>query len=278
MTGVDCTTDSLGDASDASAILSTATLGQLANLDSAPLRSIPLRSIVLTDSPLRSIPLRSIGDLSSVVDCTLVDCSVTSTATLGDASSIVGGILSTASLFDLGAFFCTALGQFLSSLNYSLPGFPTLTLNDLLAALTPPTSYPWQAVDLTSIPLAQYESAGGTDTLQASVTVSGSSPTPVAVSLTLPPGFAYLPGSATLDGNPLADPPSTSSPLSFTPMLSPGTHLLSVTVKAGTGLGPVTAHLSAAVGGATGHLVHHRHRGGRPQPQRHLGAGVAHRP
>ncbi len=273
MAGIDCSagsTETLADAAAAGALLSTATLAQLQTLDSVALSAVPLRSIDLAGSALGALPLRSIGTLSSVVDCTVpgVDCSATSTQTLADAAA-AGAIASTATLNDLGPFLGTTLGslgfygtttladlgtflgttvgQLLADLDAAVPGFPTLTLSDLLAGLTPPTSYPWQSVDLTSLPLARYESSGGSDTLSTSLDVSSASAVTVTVTLTLPSGFAYVAGSATLDGSHLGDPSSTTSPLVFAPVLTPGTHTLSVQVTAGTGLGPATAGVSAEV-------------------------------
>ena len=272
---VDCSSTStatLGDAADAGAIRALATIADLENLDPVPLRSIPLRSVATASSPLRSIPLRSVGDLDSVVDCSLVDCSATSTQTLGDAANanailstatldqlgdflgttvgdISGGFGSTSpTLADLGAFLGTSVGDLFANLNPDTPGFPSITLSDLLAGIAPPTSYPWQSVDLTNLPLGQSESAGGTETFTATMTVLGTTPTPMSVSLALPPGFTYVAGSATLDGSPTADPNPTSSPLTFTPTLGVGTHDLSVQARSGLDLGPAVASVTATSG------------------------------
>ncbi len=272
---VDCSstsTETLGDAADAGAISASATIADLENLDPVPLRSVPLRSVATATSPLRSVPLRSVGDLDSVVDCTLVDCSATSTQTLGDAANanailstatldqlgdflgttvgdISGGFGSTSpTLADLGAFLGTSVGDLFTDLNPDTPGFPSMTLSDLLAGIAPPTSYPWQSVDLADLPLGQSESAGGTETFTATLTVLGTTPTPMSVNLSLPPGFTYVAGSSTLDGGPIADPDPTSSSLAFTPTLGVGTHLLSVQARSGMDLGPAVASVTVTSG------------------------------
>ena len=97
-----------------------------------------------------------------MVDCTLVDCSATSTETLGDAANanailstatldqlgdflgttvgdISGGFGSTSpTLADLGAFLGTSVGDLFTDLNPDTPGFPSMTLSDLLAGSPPP--------------------------------------------------------------------------------------------------------------------------------------------
>ncbi len=175
------------------------------------------------------------------INCTKVDCKTTASTTLATAQAN-GAINATATLADLGPFFATSLGQLgsygtatlanlgtflgmtlgqlLVGINPTTPSQPPLTLNDLVAGLLPPTSFPWQNVKLTKVPLSAHASTGGTDTLAATITVRGptgyeSSTQAVTVSFTLPPGFSYVAGSALATG-PIATGGTPITPSSVT--------------------------------------------------------------
>jgi hypothetical protein len=262
---IDCTSAAtLGDAEAAKAILPGATLDMLSSLDSAPLRSILLQSVVLSGSPLRSIPLRSIDLVSSVVDCLLVDCSATTTATLGDAAD-KGAIRNTATLDQLGQFLGTALGDVAASSQFNmtfgdlgaylgstlgdlLPALgstpDTFTLSDLLLGLMDPTSYPWQDVNVASLPLASAGTGASTTTLTSTLSWAGASSEPTQALLTLPSSLAYVPGTSQFDGTPIGEPGNASGSLYWSLNIAPGTHTLSVQTSAVAGLGPATASLA----------------------------------
>jgi choice-of-anchor C domain-containing protein len=244
-------------------------------LGSIPLGSIPLGSIPLGSIPLGSIQLDTISNLSTIVDCSSgFSCTG---ATLADAQT-ENAILPTAELENLpssalagttladlpssalagttvgdlpsSAFAGTTVGELVSGDDTSYAGYPSVTLNDLLLLTIPPTTYPWQTVTLARLPLAADEIAngGGTVTYSAALTVSGIAST-VQVSATLPPTFAYVPDSTTLDGTQVVNPTAGAS-LNWTlPALSPGTHTLSFEANAGIGLGPTTATLTASIDG-----------------------------
>ena len=258
-------------------------------LGSIPLGSIPLGSIPLGSIPLGSIQLDTISDLSTIVDCTsgfscagatLADAqaanAILPTADLENLpSSALGGTtlaelpssaLDGTTLAELpssalvgttvgdlpsSATGNTTVGELVTGDNTAYSGYPNVTLDDLLLLTIPPTTYPWQTVALDSLPLAADETAGGGGavTYNAALTVSGDTST-VQVSVTLPPTFAYVPGSTVLDGTALPDPTSGTA-LSWTlSSLSTGTHAFSFKANAGIGLGPTTATLTASVGGA----------------------------
>ena len=147
------------------------------------------------------------------------------------------------------AYSTVTLYQLLNGDNTSYPGYPNpLTLADLLLTTVPPASYPWQSVTLSSLPLAANATNGGDETYTANLTVGGIAST-VQVSVSLPPSFAYVPGTTKLDGVTATDPTSGSS-LSWALPLSVGTHTLTFEAAAGIGLGPATATLSASVDGS----------------------------
>ena len=219
------------------------------NLTSSPLSSIPLSSIPLSSIPLSSIPLSSISDLPAVVDCSTY--SLCTTATLGQAAA-AGALLAGADLGDLGTYNGTTLGQLgtynsmtlgelLAEVDTSAPGFPSITMGDLLLSMLPPASYPWQSVSLSALPLAADETSGGTVAYTAVLTATASSVQQVSV--TLPSTFAYVPGSTKLDGNAAPDP-SAGSSLTWSLSMAAGAHVLQFEANAGIGLGPVQATLS----------------------------------
>jgi choice-of-anchor C domain-containing protein len=227
----------------------------LINLAANPLDSIPLDSIPLESIPLDSIPLDSIGDLSSVcVSNSGFSCSTASEAgdTLGQASS-ADAIPATATLADLSSYNGTTLGELLTGDITSTSGYPTLTLADLLLSTVPPASYPWPSVDLSGLPLASDESAGGTVDYTATLDVSGA-PSTVLVSVTLPPTFAYVPNTTTLCApatlNCASAPnPTIATSLTWALQLPIGSSTLTFAANAGIDLGPATTTLSASVGG-----------------------------
>jgi hypothetical protein len=219
------------------------------NLASSPLSSIPLSSITLSATPLGSVPLSSISDLAAVVDCSTY--ALCASATLGQAS-VAGAVLPGADLGDLGTYNGTTIGQLgtyngttlaelLAEVNTSAPGFPSINVGDLLLSTLPPASYPWQSVPLTTLPLAANESSGGTVSYTAVLTATASSVQQISV--TLPPTFAYVPGSSKLDGSPVPDP-SVGSSVSWSLSMTGGAHVLQFEANAGIGLGPAEATLS----------------------------------
>ncbi|HTT88822.1 MAG TPA: hypothetical protein VMF65_04650, partial [Acidimicrobiales bacterium] len=139
-------------------------------LSSSPLSSIPLSSIPLSSIPLSSIPLSSIGDLATVVNCSgTFDCNgqtlgAAATANALEAGATLGDVVSgLANPSGTAGYEDTTLADVLVGDDTGVTGYPDLTLGDLLISLVPPQSYPWQSVDLAGVPLAQDESAGGSD-------------------------------------------------------------------------------------------------------------------
>ena len=244
-------------------------LGTAADPVSVPLRSVPLRSVDLAVSPLRSVPLSAI-DLSSsdpetaplrsvalagispgAINCSDVDCA---TGDLGEASD-AGAIEPGATLGDIPASDFgnpgPTIGDLVDTIDPSDPTYQSLTLEDILATTVPPASYQWQAIDLSSLPLAADETTGGSVAYTASIDVSGGSST-VQASVGLPATFAYLAGSSSLDGAPFSDPAISGQNLTWTtPSLAVGVHTLTFEANAGIGLGPAQASLAATVPGGT---------------------------
>jgi hypothetical protein len=218
-------------------------------LRSIPLRSIPLRSIDVQASPLRSIPLRSIGDVSELVDCSRVDCTVGGTATLQSAADLeptairdldsngdpvtLFRLIQAMSVTDFAEFVLGDLKEYgdvtIGDLIDALPGDAPYTLEDLLKALLPITDYPWQDVDLDKTAdlwrAASTPGGGGRAALpiQYSVDLALDNPVPfitdAVVDVNLPAGYGYLSGTAVLrrGGTDIpADDPTGTGPLRFT--------------------------------------------------------------
>ena len=153
----------------------------------------------------------------------------------------------------------TTLADILVGDDTSAAGYPDLTLGDLLLSLLPPQSYPWQTVDLAGVPLAQNESAGGNDWFTVPLQVSGGAAT-VNLTITLPPTFAYVTGSATVDGSAPSAPtptptptpaPAPVSPLTWSLSLDEGAHTFSFEANAGIFLGPATMSATASTGSSS---------------------------
>ena len=134
-----------------------------------------------------------------------------------------------------------------------------------MLSTVPPATYQWQGVNLPSVPLAADEASGGTGgtvTYTATVTVANN-PTATQLDVTLPPTFAYVAGSAAIDG--AAWPiPASGAPSGWTTQTLPvGTHTLTFQAAAGIGLGPASATVTAAMAGAvvsSSSAVRRRHR------------------
>ena len=106
-----------------------------------------------------------------------------------------------------------------------------------------PASYPWQSVSLANLPLASDEipGDGGSETYTATFTVP--SPSVQQVTTTLPPSFAYVPGTTTLDGIAAQDP-SEGTSLTWELPMTEGSHVLKFEANAGIGLGSTAATVS----------------------------------
>ncbi len=237
-------------------------------LSSIPLSSIPLSSIPLSSIPLSSVPLSSIADLATIVDCSgAFDCAG---QTLG-AAATDGALQPAATLGQFASGLTDPSGPRVtrpprwrtswSATTPSAAGYPDLTLGDLLLSLLPPQSYPWQTVDLAGVPLAQNESAGGNDWFTVPLQVSGGAAT-VNLTITLPPTFAYVTGSATVDGSAPSAPtptptptpapaPAPVSPLTWSLSLDEGAHTFSFEANAGIFLGPATMSATASTGSSS---------------------------
>jgi len=297
--------DTLADAEVAGAILPTATLDQLTDLDQTSLGHVSLGHVDLSQSAsLGQVELGAIPDLSSVVDCSVSDpnsspsasfCdlpndelwqaaaagAVLPNATLADLGPFLGttlgqlgtygnatladlgpflattlaelGAYGNATLADLGPFLSTTVEQLLVELDPNDPTFSNMTLDDLLAGILPPSTYPWDTVDLSTLPLDQAASAPATDTFTETLTDTEVTDPLSSFIITLPPGFTYVPGSTTADGNAVPDATwsingntlsATSAPFGA---LTPGTH--TVTVEGYPGLSIGVGRATATVTG-----------------------------
>ena len=210
-------------------------------LSSIPLSSIPLSSIFWASTPLSSIPLSSIPNVENLVDCGSADSAA---GTLGSA---VGAFLIGATVGDL-----DGLG--------SLDGF---SLADLLFGLLAPTEIPWEEIDLNAARLPDAaDPKQPTFTYDIELVVGGARSASINVDLVPPEGFYFardlgITGPiystdpsypTTLDGVQVADPVEDLNTGSLSLTLSgvaPGTHTLSIALRAGIVLGDHSASVTA---------------------------------
>jgi uncharacterized repeat protein (TIGR01451 family) len=207
-------------------------------LSSIPLSSIPLSSIDLVTSPLSSIPLSSIP--TGVIDCARpdVDCSASTTQTLGDAAdadailagATLGDIVSALDGFLLGdlLFYGDATVQdivealanpgditFFLSFFYGDVPLGNVTLGDLLVALLLGSDIPWEQLPLDEMGVQFFAGTGETLHYRLFFKNGGNGPAlNTVVSVELPDGFVYKPGTAILRTSEDVVPPEyTEAPL-----------------------------------------------------------------
>jgi Tol biopolymer transport system component len=174
---------------------------------SIPIRSIPIRSIDVKASPIRSIPIRSIPVLGAVVDCSKVDCTEGSQATLGDvadADAIVAGAtledldaaLEGFVLGDLFEYGDTTIGHLLDAQFTGDDPLANVTLGDVLVALLLRGDYPWEELPVADMGLQPIAPTPELVSGSAQAVVSGApSATEATFAFELPPGAVYAAGS-----------------------------------------------------------------------------------
>ena len=159
-----------------------------------------------------SIPLSSIGDLASVVNCATYPQLCASRHARGarkptaPSSPAPRSAISEPTATRRSAICRRApsraphrsrpSAQLLAGDTTTTPGYPNLTLGDLLLSTIPPASYPWQTVHLLSACRSRPTpaSAGETVTYTAGLTVSSAGSAAVQVTLSLPSTFSYVAG------------------------------------------------------------------------------------
>ncbi len=238
-----------------------------------PLGSIPLGSIDLAASPLGSIPLGSISAADSLVDCSLVDC-VNGTLALAASVGAVRDLSTLSALLaalDPGDLAGLTLGDVLDHLSLSLlgeiPGLDGLTLGELLVPTLVAADLPWEEFPLEDVEVRDvacgFDSttrscATGADVLDVDVgfDVVGDIPlTSVPVTVSLPPSFFYLRGSAELESEvggdvittALTDPVIDGADLTFdVGPLEPGIHTVRVAAMPGFDLETVSVSVTVS--------------------------------
>ena len=174
-------------------------------LGGIPLGGIPLGGIDVNATPLRAILLRDLPDPTKVVDCHRIDCSPSSTRTLGDAAALTpSAILASAHLTDLG-----------TTIN-------NIPLGGITAGLIGRSDLPWEklAYDGTQ-DVAPVSAAGLHYHVTFDVPCGGASPQ-LSVQATTPSGFRYVAhsSSASINGSAaqaLSEPAGASPALNDTP-------------------------------------------------------------
>ena len=140
----------------------------------------------------------------------------------------------------------TNLGELLSAIA-SATG---ITLDDLLLALLGQQDLPWEQLDIGSVNLQTYASPQTLITFTGTLVVNGDGPQDVEANATIPADFAYVPGSSSLGGTPIADPAVSGSSggqqLKWTLLQVPvGTSSLTFQVEPGIALGTETVSAEA---------------------------------
>ena len=174
------------------------------DLSSAPLRAVPLRAVNLAASPLGTLQLIKLDTAAEVVDCSAgFDCT-SPTATLATAKAADRIPES------------TTLGTLFDNVNHAdLPG----SLADLLVSMIDTTNYPWQDLPLDGLQTAVVENQRVLD-YTATYNVTGDGTGSAVVSVDLPQGFLYKPGSSQIPGiefsQPYSDPAIVGNKLTWT--------------------------------------------------------------
>jgi Tol biopolymer transport system component len=167
---VDCDTDTLGDAADAGAIVSGATLGDIVGA---------LGGFVL-------------GDLLFYGDTTVQE--------IIDALTNPGNVTIFLSFF----FGDVSLGDVMDDPDAD---FGDLTLGDILLALLLGSDLPWEQLPLDEMEVQRFAGTDETLHYHLSFTSSGTNPAPATMaSVQLPEGFVYVPGSTSLAICPIGYP------------------------------------------------------------------------
>jgi CSLREA domain-containing protein len=196
--------------------------------DATWFQAMPLASFGIAGTALSSIPVSSLP--AGWIDCTKVNCA---TATLGLASQVTGAIDPTKTMYDL----------FTNATTVGLAPVKAFTLGDLVQGLVPPTALPWQNLNITGTPLQN--AAVPTQpalTYTASVNIHGDRPAATTVTITLPTGFVYVPGTFKVDGVAQTDPSISNGVVTLNlGTLQPGPHTATIDTRAGLTLGPATA-------------------------------------
>ena len=137
-------------------------------IGSIPLTSVPLRNSDLNPSPLRNSPLRNSAGpaaLDAIVDCTRVDCSASSPATLADAASLVpSAIRPGATVAGLFAAFPSSvtdawvLGDLQeygsATIGDIAPYMPAAyTVSDAILAVIPTSALAWESIGADALDL-----------------------------------------------------------------------------------------------------------------------------
>ncbi len=187
------------------------------NLDLAtsPIFNLAVNTVVGAGSRIGSLPIQNLPAVTPpLVDCTghpSLDCA---TGTLADAVA-AGAVSDSVTLADLYAvlngftvgdvkdYGDITIGEFV----HGLPA--TTTWLELVAILIPAAEVPWE--ELSPDAVAQFAAERSSLALHAHFTLTGAGVGPAKVSVTLPAGFDYAPGSSKLvaagqDLGPLPDP------------------------------------------------------------------------
>ncbi len=132
------------------------------------------------------------------------------------------------------------------------------TLADLLATVLSSSDLGWERLDLAGLGVAQYAAAPPTVDYTAVVSLAGTGTPSVSLSVTLPEGFTYAPGSSRyagtstgFDETTLADPAIAGRTLTWTfTKAAPSENRFTFSAYPGIRLGPTSTTASATLGSA----------------------------
>ncbi len=206
-------------------------------INGLPINGLPINGLALSASPINGLPINGlpINGLAAVVDCGKIDCS---TATLGDAAA-AGALQPGATIGDLLAVL----------LADGSPVKASLTLGDVIGLLVKRDDVPWET--LSPRLLSVFDPGRPTLHMTAGFTLQGApgGAASATVSITLPDGFDYVPGSAGSFGDPTVNGRVISWNVPAVPFGAPQS--LGFDVWSGTAVGPGQATETVTSGSAT---------------------------
>ncbi len=211
------------------------------------LNGLQLNGLTLGGLQLNGLQLNGL-QLNGLFDCALIDCNAGTTVTVGQAQA-AGAILPGTTVGDLdGNFDGFTIADLLESL--LAPGSKyadTATFADLIGLFIPRASVPWETLSPQTLSL--FDRNRPKLSLAAAFTLQGSGTPDADVTVKIPDGFDYDPGSATLTENeetvPVGEPSLSSDGHTLTwhlDALDPDhTYSLAFKVRSGTTVGPTQA-------------------------------------
>ena len=242
-----------------------------------PVNELPVNELLAAGSPVNELPVNELTNRDAIVNCniggvcqpgkTLADAFAANAlrpgVTFGDIRADVLRVDPDFSFGDLRYYGDITLGELLAAIDaMSPPADPPITLGDIYAMLFTPNAVRWERLDLDAMRVTEFATDGSIVDYRADffLTGGGAGTSAVEISVELPAGFLYVPGTSQLvqvdpagPTTPLADPVIAGQRLTWTASASVGIdYRIDFKARPGLTLGPVQATAAATpVGGDT---------------------------